>query len=127
MVGIAIGLIVSALFIFTYTEGDVLDRVGGWFPLEISAGEPPTQEEVHRRAVALDSRGFIVGAGSMMCSAAPGLLADAEAKLKKRFPDVPGIKDLNAGYFTALPDTRLAMKVMDELEDLIDDLERACM
>ena len=46
---------------------------------------------------------------------------------KRNSATTPGIKDLNAGYFTALPDTRMAMKVMDEIEDLIDDLERACM
>ena len=89
LAGIAIGVVVTALF-FIYAEGEFPENVRHWFPLDVSVGEPPTQEEVQRRAQALDSRGFIVGAGSMMCSAAPWLFADAEAKMKKKVPRRPG-------------------------------------
>ena len=132
LVGIAIVLIVVVLFIIAYREGDVLDRVGDWSPLEISAGEPPPIEEVQRRAEALTSRGTIVALGSMLCPKAPGLVADAEAKLRRRFPDVEvdELLRLDSGaseYLAGLPDTRTAMNLMDEVEGLYDDLERDCM
>ena len=129
--GIIVGA-VGALLIYLFVGSDLADALPEWSPPSVSVGEPPTQEEVQHRAEALGARGIIVAFGSMLCPKAPGLLADAEGKMNKRFSEVNVEKAMRldsdgAAYLTSLPDPRTAMQVMDEIEGLYDDLERNCM
>ena len=129
--GIIVGA-VGALLIYLFVGSDLSDALPEWSPPSVSVGEPPTREEVQRRADALGARGIILAFGSMLCPKAPGLLADAEGKMNKRFSEVNVEKAMRldsdgAAYLTSLPDTRTAMQVMDDIEGLYDDLERNCM
>ena len=101
------------------------DSGGSGFGLSIN-GEPPSQMEVQRRAEALDQEAGILAWTTLGCSAVPRILADAETRWEKKFPNAGSMEAFDADDAIGMADTRKAMRMLDELERVIDEIERRC-
>ncbi len=120
MLGIVIGVLASVAY-YAYVEHTLPQRIIDL----VSPGEaePPTPEEVRQRAEVLETQSFILGWGTIWCLDAPRLVADAEYDMKRKYPDH---HDVALSDLHQLNDTRLAWEILDDYEDLIKDLVRAC-
>ncbi len=124
-IGIAIGVI-ATLGYFAYFEDSLPGTVLGALPVEVSMkeSEPPTVEEVQQRAKELDMRSTMVAFGSIFCPEALGIVNRAEADMKEKFPETSG---MSIDELISLEDTRLAMETLDATENMVEDLEKACL
>ena len=124
MLGLVIGVLVSVAY-YAYVEHTLPQRIIDLVSIDVSPGEaePPTPEEVKQRAEVLETQSFILGLGTMLCLEAPRLVADAEYDMKRKYPDH---HDVALYDIHQLDDTRMAWDILDDYENLIKGLVRAC-
>ena len=91
--------------------------------MAIEERQAPTRQEVRDRAEILDSQLLTLGFGALMCPSASRLISESEADLREKYGHLynTALTDLHR-----LSDTRLAWKILDDVQDLIRDVERAC-
>ena len=125
ILGIAIGVFASMAY-YAYIEDTLPERLTVLLPVEMSlrVPEPPTREEVRKRAELLEDQSLLIGLGAMLCVDAHRLLKESESDMERKYPnhhDV-GLSDLHQIY-----DTRVAWDILDDFEGLLKDVERACL
>ena len=124
IVGVVVGVLVTVGY-YAWIEDTLPERLLEYSPIEVSlkTPEPPTQAEVKQRAEALESQSLLIGYGAIACVDIHGLVREAEAKLKRRYPDH---HDVPLSDLYQISDTRIAWDILDDMEKLMKDISRAC-
>ena len=124
IIGIVIGVLLTMAY-YAYIEDTLPQQLIDLLPVEVTltTPEPPTREEVRQRAEILETQSLLVGFGAMLCMDGQRLLNEAESDMKRKYPSHydTALSDLHR-----LSDTRLAWDILDDVEDLLKDISRAC-
>ena len=84
---------------------------------------PPSREDVRERAEFLSSQLELMKWGLLSCLRGQRLAFESTKDLERKYPDVHSFKVEAVGR---LEDTRMASEILDEIEDMMDDMERVC-
>ncbi len=124
ILGIVIGILATVAY-YAWIEDTLPERLLEYSPVEVSlkTPEPPTREEVRRRAERLDAQSLLIGFGAMLCMDGHRLVEEAEADMKRKYPDH---YDMPLSDVHKLQDTRIAWNILDDVENLLKAISRAC-